>query len=141
MTTQWEYLSLTWSAVSTEKKRPKKMADPDPDPDPDPGLRLDPEFLTVPAMLSARESYETYQVQETMISIKRPGSSNEETIVLWSSETGEQYSYLDLYNRLGAEGWEMVSVTPDAMRIFADVNGYPQTSSPVRIRYWFKRQI
>jgi hypothetical protein len=124
MTAKWEYLVVIWSRFATKKTRPKRS---------DPTLSY-----SFPRQPSGSESY---WLQEIRLSIRRPGPSKEENFILWSSEDGEKNSLLDIYNKLGAEGWEMVSVTPSAMTMQDEVDGYPHSSNALTVGYWFKRSI
>jgi hypothetical protein len=127
MSAQWQYMTATCSTIATKKTR-LKLSDRDPDP---------ARALFHPPKPPESESY---WLQENKLFIYRPGSTRAEELILWSSEGGEKNSLVDIYNKLGAEGWEMVSVTPSAMTM-EEVNGYKNSSRTLVVIFWFKRLI
>jgi hypothetical protein len=121
---QWEYMTVEWSRAATEKTRPRKNTPP----------------LTPYRAPQGRSDLEFYRHEETKIIIRRGGAKKEE-IIIWSSEGGEKNSLLNIYNKFGFEGWEMVSQTPYAMTMHDEVNGFPNSSGAVIVTIWFKRSI
>jgi hypothetical protein len=93
------------------------------------------------ATMKTRPDNTNHWYHEIKVFITRPGSSKPEEIIIWSSGGGEKRSAHDIYNELGAEGWEMVGVTPTEMMMQDEVNGYRNSSTPVTVTILFKRLI
>lgn len=80
------------------------------------------------------------------MNIWRPGAEKSEVHDTRKlDEQGRKPNVLDLLNRLGAEGWELVSVEADRSKIIRSSSHSLQgfefmpVSDPVRRRYFFKR--
>lgn len=113
----WEYLTLVW-AYNTERR---EQADPAAEPHWD--------FWECMYIWRPRaEKAETYDSREP-------------------DEHGRKPTVLDLSNKLGAEGWEMVGFESDRNRVHRSTThglqgwDYSPVGDPVRRRYLFKRPI
>ena len=88
---------------------------------------------------------------ERKLELRRPGADEPETIgkevYTWTPDKPEWDSVaegivkmLEALNKLGAEGWELVSETVRSTAVNS-LNGYPTAGRPIILVYIFKRCI
>jgi hypothetical protein len=126
MSRRWEYASVVWTDTL------RKVT------------RSDPEFERLPA--ETREKMANHGLDfaywsEHKFYIWLPGATEADVRESW--ETGEEHlktKVLDIFDELGADGWELVvqTVKNNAM---GRSQGRDTTSFPIRVQTLFKRPV
>jgi len=123
---RWEYASVTW--VDEVRKITK----------------TDPEFERLPDEVKRkweRGDWKNYPWRAQKIHIWLPQSTEADIRVAWEAfDDDYRVSQLDLFNELGADGWEIASqgVWDSAM---GSGYGRDTTSFPIRVRTLLKRRV
>lgn len=81
-------------------------------------------------------------IQRQQFQIHRGTGDDEKRHFLSSEKPGEKGpSLIDLFNELGAEGWELVSDAVQYTKIFEEAEGWSEVGAPLRHQYMLKRRL
>jgi hypothetical protein len=126
MSLRWEYASVVWTD-SLRKVTP-----------------ADPEFELAPADVRVNMTSQGLDFAywcEQKFYIWLPGASEADIRVSWETGEGDlKVTVLDVFNEVGADGWELVSQTVKN-NAMGRSQGRDTTSFPIRIQTLFKRPI
>ena len=124
MRAKWEYASVVWT--NTTRKVTKSDAE---------FVRLDAETKVKAANLGLDWAW----WYEQKFDIWLPGATEPDIRLAWETgEEGYKASFLDIFNEMGADGWELVSQTV-RNNAMGRSQGFETASFPIRIYTVFKR--
>ncbi len=100
------------------------------------------EYASITWIYSTEQKQGEKPKWKQVYSICWPDGTSEERLG-WTSEDSSEdtTSIIELENELGAQGWELISVTVLDSVVLNKQYGWPNVGTPVRKSWVFKRQI